>query len=258
MKQLDEIQRIIMETVSTQIVGTHVALFGGFRYRLLNRHFRRSQDLDLAADGDLDKVRDGVIEVLDGKVIPLLKRKGIVVDGHARISDRPGLLLGDLLRVIDFAAWDDTQRYAVPIDISGIPHLDEVEVRVHGGVMIPTLSDADMIEGKIVALLCRRDAEGRDYLDVFAFRHHLHPEARRRLSRRLADAGHPDAKAIGALLDRHRRLRLFHLRLIADVIDGFVDEPAATMLRERVGPARIFDEVIGLVEDLLLDGEDRS
>ena len=124
-------------------------------------------------------------------------------------------------------------------------------VRTVEGVVFLTVSDADMIESKILACLARSFLQVRDVLDVFLFQDALRPDSPGRLSRKLNQLPlSPATKAI----ERLRKLehnRTVHVRGIERMLDEQVDAAVAMNLRAAGGAAMIWDSVMSLLHELL-------
>ena len=61
-KNVEAIQRMVARTVATHPSGRNLLLIGGFRYRLLDRSVRMSNDIDYHWEGDLDQKQLDLIE----------------------------------------------------------------------------------------------------------------------------------------------------------------------------------------------------
>ena len=108
--------------------------------------------------------------------------------------------------------------------------------------MFLTVSDADMIESKILACLARSFFQVRDVLDIFLFQDALRPDSPVRLSQKLSKLALPPAEAIERL-NRLANNRTVHVRGIERLLDEQVKPAVTANLRAAGGAAMIWDSV---------------
>jgi len=113
-----------------------------------------------------------------------------------------------------------------------------------------TVSDADMIESKILACLDRPFFQVRDVLDIFLFQDALKPDSPVRLSQKLSERALTPAKAIERL-DRLAKNQTVHVRGIEQLLDEQVNPPVTANLRAAGGAAMIWDFVMRLLYEIL-------
>ena len=130
-------------------------------------------------------------------------------------------------------------------------------VRTIAGTVFLTVSDADMIESKILAFLNRQFCQVRDVLDVFLFQDALRPDAPVRLSQKLRKLALPLAEAIERL-DRLEKNRAVHVREIERLLDEQVDPAVTANLRAAGGAAMVWDSVMRLLRDILTKAKELS
>jgi hypothetical protein len=147
-------------------------------------------------------------------------------------------------------------RIEIPLEITHVPRFDAPVVRTVAGVVFLTISDADMIESKILAVLNRVFSQARDILDVFLFQDSLPSDARERLSQKFAELN----LSSGDVLERLGRLRnsqAVQVREIERVLETQVDPPVAANLRLAGGAQMIWDQVLCRLMDRLVSREER-
>jgi predicted nucleotidyltransferase component of viral defense system len=248
---LQSIQALAAKVLATSPAGQQLHLIGGFRYRLLNASCRASADIDYHWEGDLDAKQAQIVDVLRKRLLPELKRQfayeGDVQPATGPDSDSPAV------RIVELAVFRPAEagsRIELPIEITTIARLDPPLVRTVEGTVFLTVSDADMVESKIMALLNRSFPRARDALDVFLFQDALPADARERLSRKLGALSLPHADVV-ARLDNLEANRTVHMREIARLLDEQVEPTAAANLCAAGGAAMIFDAVMRLLRDVL-------
>ena len=244
---IEKIQQLIAKLVANSPVGHGLRLIGGFRYRLLDQGPRISGDIDYHWDGDLESKQTGLIEMLKRRLLPEVKRslgyEGDVQPAMGPESESPSI------RIVNVAFWlpnTPDSRIDIPVEVTRILCLDETIVRTANGVVYPTVSDADMIESKVIALFNRRQIQQRDFVDLFLFGSHLRDDASLRLARKFADIP-LDQNDIQRRLDDFRKHPDFHIRAIAAVITEQLDATAATNIEQAGGAKFVFDHVCDLL-----------
>jgi hypothetical protein len=118
-----------------------------------------------------------------------------------------------------------------------------------------TLSDADMIESKVLACLVRSLFQIRDALDLFLFQDALRSDAPRRIAQKLSKLSLPTLDAMEKL-DRLAKNRTVHIRGLERLLDEQVNAPVAANLREGGGGAMVWDSVMSRLRDLLNKAKD--
>jgi hypothetical protein len=254
----ERIQRIAVKIISTHPAGRGLCLVGGFRYRLLNASARASNDIDYHWEGDLQRKQMEIVEVFRSKLLPEVKRQW-GYDGEVRPAAGPDAESA-VVRTVELAFYRVAapgSRIEIPVDIIVVARLDAPMVRTVEGTVFLTLSDADMIESKILACLARSYLQVRDVLDIFLFQDALRPDSPGRLSQKLGKLALPPAEAVERLvkLANHRTV---HVRGIERLLDEQVKPAVTANLRAAGGAAMIWDSVISLLQGLLGKVEESS
>ena len=255
---MERIQLLAAKTLATHPVGCGLCLVGGFRYRLLNKSARASNDIDYHWEGDLQEKQMEVVEVFRSKLLPEVKRQ-LDYDGDVRPATGPDTE-SPVVRTVKLAFYRVTEsgsRIEIPVDIIAVARLDEPVVRTVEGTVFLTVSDADMIECKILACLARSILQVRDVLDIFLFQDALRPDSPRRLSQKLSKIPLPPAEAIEKL-DKLANNRTVHVRGIELVLDDQVEPAVAGNLRAAGGAELIWDSVMHLLNEILAKTEELS
>ena len=255
---VDQIQTLAAKLLATSPAGHQLYLIGGFRYRLLNASCRASTDIDYHWDGDLDSKQAEIIDVLRKKLLPEVKRL-FAYDGEVRPGTGPDSE-SPAVRVVEMAFYrlaEPGSRVEIPIEITRIARLDPPVVRTVAGIVFLTVSDEDMIESKIIALIGRHFTRPRDILDVFLFQDSLRSDASRRLSQKLHQGGTSSSDALERL-DRLQANRLVHVRAIDRLLDDQVDSAVAASLRAAGGGAMIWDTVLRLLQGIFAVPRNRT
>ncbi len=243
----EQIQTLAARVIATQPVGHQLYLIGGFRYRLLDASCRASIDIDYHWEGDLDNKQAEIVEVLRKRLLPEVKRQ-LAYDGDVRPSSGPAAE-SPAVRIVEMAFYrlaEHGSRIEIPLEITHIPRLDPPMVRTVAGTVFLTVSDADMIESKILALLNRQFTQARDVLDIFLFQDRLRPDAAGRLSQKFS-ALSSSPTDVSVRLARLQAASSIHVREIERILGGQVDPAVAANLRIGGGAAMIWDRVMELL-----------
>ncbi len=255
---VERIQTLAATILATHPAGHQLCLIGGFRYRLLNASARASTDIDYHWEGDLPRKQLEIVDVLRSKLLPEVKRR-FGYDGDVRPGTGPEAE-SPAVRIVEMAfyrAAEPGSRVEIPIEITSVARLDTPVVRTIAGTVFLTVSDADMIESKILAFLNGQFSRVRDVLDVFLFQDALRPDTPARLSQKLRKIALPLADAIKRL-DRLERNRAVHVREIERLLGEQVAPAVTANLRAAGGAAMVWDTVIVLFRDTLTKAKELS
>ena len=248
---IERIQLIAARILATHPAGCGLCLVGGFRYRLLNKSARASNDIDYHWEGDLQGKQMELVDVFRNKLLPEVQRQ-LGYDGDVRPAVGPEAE-SPVARTVELAfhrVAEPGSRIEIPVDILDVARLDAPMVRTVEGTVFLTVSDADMIESKILACLARSFFQVRDVLDVFLFQDALRPDSAARLSQKLSKLAMPPAEAVERL-DRLVNRRTVHVRGIERLLDEQVNPAVAVNLRAAGGAAMIWDSGMRLLCDIL-------
>ena len=252
---VERIQTLTDTILATHQVGHRLYLIGGFRYRLLNASCRASLDIDYHWDGDLERKQAEIVDVLRRRLLPEVRRH-FAHDGDIRASIGPDAE-SPAVRTVDMAfyrAAEAGSRIEIPVEITRIPHLDPPAVRTVAGTVFLTVSDADMIESKIIALLQRTFTRSRDILDVFLFQDTLRADASPRLAQKF-DGLSLSPVDVAERLGKLHANRPLHLREIEQLLSEQVDPAVAANLRVAGGAEMIWEAAMRLLADALTTTE---
>lgn len=248
---VERIQLMAATILATHPAGHRLCLVGGFRYRLLNASARASTDIDYHWEGDLKRKQMEIVDVLRSKLLPEVKRQ-LGYDGDVRPAQSPEAE-SPAVRIVETAFYrmaEPGSRIEIPVEITSVARLDELIVRTVAGTVFLTVSDADMIESKVLACLDRSFFQVRDVLDIFLFQDALRPDAPVRLSQKLTKLERPRAEAFETL-DRLAKNRTVHVRAIERLLDEQVNPAVTANLRAAGGAAMVWDSVMRLLHDTL-------
>lgn len=247
----EQIQRLAASIIARQPVGHQLYLIGGFRYRLLDASCRTSVDIDYHWEGDLDDKQAEIVEILRKKLVPEVKRQ-LAYDGDIRPAAGPAAE-SRAVRVVQMAFYrlqEPGSRIEIPLEITRISRLDPPAVRTVAGTVFLTISDADMIESKIVALLSRHFTQARDVVDIFLFQDSLREDAWDRLTRKFRETSLSPTD-VSERLGRLRASSAVHIRGIERILDAQVDPAVTANLRLAGGAAMIWERVMQLLVERL-------
>ena len=247
---IEDCQKTVARILAVNPAGRGLFLIGGFRYRFIDHSSRRSLDIDYHWGGVLaDKQRE-VISLFKRKLVPELKRRyrldAQVYSGRAMEKQSEQV---KVIEVVVSRSGDPPLRAEIDVDITAVELADPPEVRTADGVIYPTVSDADMIESKVVSIFSRVYLQVRDLLDLFLFRDALRPDSPARIRSKLSRQGIGPER----MLRQVRRIeenRALHLRDLDQVIEEQVDRPAAENIRLGGGAAGIFQSVTAILKEV--------
>ena len=250
----EQFQTLVAKLLATQPVGHQLCLIGGFRYRFLDASCRASMDMDYHWEGDLDRKQAEIVNVLRQRLLPEIDRlfgcEGDIRPARGPSAESPAV------RVIEIAFYRSEEpgsRIAIPLEIMRIPRLDAPTIRTVAGTVFLTVSDADMIESKVLALVNRPFVQLRDVLDIFLFQDRLGRDAPQRLAQKFIALSLSSADVVKRL-NRLRESESVHVRELGRILDAQVDAPAAANLRAAGGGAIIWHQVMHPLMERLIRG----
>jgi hypothetical protein len=244
---VDAIQKATVRLVATSPAGHNLILIGGFRYRFLDRGARTSNDIDYHWEGELEAKQRELVGLFRKRLLPALRRQ-FALDGSADPATGPDAE-SPSVRTVLLSLWKTGVAYSrieVPVEVTRVCHADKMEVRTVDGVVYPTLSDADLVESKIVAVLNRRTLAHRDLMDIFLFGRGLVPESPARVAKKLIALGIAPAVAREKLddLDRHCA---HHAKAVQTIIDTQLDPQAAKNLNAAGGGTMVLKRAVATI-----------
>jgi len=246
-KEVETIQRVVAKHVATHPVGRNLTLIGGFRYRFLDASVRASDDIDYHWAGDLEEKQK---ELIDSFRRVLLSEVSRLFGYSGRVSARTGPDADSpVVRVVDLSFWKDDVPYSsieIPVEVTRIACADPVEVRTVGGTIYATVSDGDMIESKVIAILARIALMHRDIVDVFLFQDGFRSDSAQRLRSKLLTLRMNDDDIEKRMRDL-QEYSDYHAKAIQEVIDTQLDPEAAAQLNDSGGGGMVFDTVVSLL-----------
>lgn len=245
---LANIQREIAWLVATSPAGYNLLLIGGFRYRFLDKSARMSRDIDYHWSGDLTAKQRELVILFRKRLLPGIRRQtgheGSADPATGPDSESPAV------RTVVLAFWKtgvEFSRIEIPVEITHVACVDPTEVRTMDGIIYPTISDADLIESKIIAIFNRQIMEHRDLVDVFLFAGKLIANSPERLRHKLEslEVNLYDTQKRMCDLNSHSA---YHIKAIQAVIDGQLDQEAARNINVAGGAKMILNKVIEILE----------
>jgi len=185
-KIVEGIQKMVAKIVATNSAGNRLCLIGGFRYQLLDTSPRLSKDVDYHWQGSLKKKQQELITLFKTKLLPEVNRE-YGLEGTVQTATGPDAE-SDVVKIIELAFYNrDTagSRIEILVEITRIECLDAPIVRTQDGIVFLTVSEADMIESKIIAVLNRAYVQARDLVDIFLFQDRFGQNTRNRMMKKL-------------------------------------------------------------------------
>lgn len=233
-------------------VGAGLLLVGGSHYSVLKESSRISRELDYRTEGDLTAQRARVLCAIRERVIPDLKRR-YGVDAIAGESDdkEPSPFVRSLQVAFNAPGLPKPVVVGVDcVDINLIPLADEATYVVLDGTIIPTISDADMVESKILSIFNRVFLEYRDIVDVFLFQADLRKDSAERLLIKFSKLG-LDGDAIARRMKSMYENFEVHASGVDGVLESDFEEKQLQYLRAQGGGTGILRKVLELLSGRL-------
>ncbi len=248
---VETIQKMIARVVATHPAGRNLLLIGGFRYRFLDSSVRISNDIDYHWTGDLQEKQKDLIELFNRILLPevrrLLQYEGVTTANYGTDADSLAV------STINLAFWRVGVAYSrieIPVEITKIVCADDITIRTVNGTIYATVSDADMIESKIIALLNRTVLQHRDIVDLFLFQESFLSESGKRLKAKI-DAlmiPHKRIKKRMADLQEHQD---YHAKAVQAIIDTQLDAVIADQMNDAGGGKMVFSTVLKIIIDII-------
>lgn len=234
---VDAIQKATVKLVATNPAGHDLPLIGGFRYRFLDQSVRTSKDIDYHWAGDLGEKQRELLSLFRKRLLPALHLQ-FEYEGRVDMTTGPDAD-SPAVRTVVIALWKpdvESRRIEIPVEVTRVVCVDKTEIRTMDGIIYPTLSDADLIECKIVAVFNRRIMEHRDLVDVFLFGNKLLPESPARLKQKMRSLEIAGADITERLSDLEK-YGAYHTKAIQTIIDSQLDLEAAKNINAAGGAA---------------------
>lgn len=244
-QEADKLQRAIARLIAMSPAGVQLLLIGGFRYRLLDDSQRFSVDIDYHWGGNLQEKQKELHSLCRRVVLKEVKRvfgyEGSVSRLQETDAESPNAAL------IELRFWQAGRAIEIPIEITRIICLDPPVVRVADGTVHATASDADVIEGKVLAVLNRLYIQHRDFVDIFLYGDRLRPDSPQRMQKKM-HALSLSAEAVRKRLrdlDHHRK---YHEDAIQKVIATQMNPNVAEQLNAGGGGRTVLSESLKFVK----------
>jgi len=250
-ERIEQIQGIIVKALTQNPAGFRLYLIGGFRYRFLDNSCRYSRDIDYYWKGDLVEKQEQIREFLERHIIPEVTRL-TGYEGSAHLAAGPDSE-STMVKTVDLAFWPGTgkgRRIEIPVNIMYFDCVDNTTVKTAQGVIVPTSSDRDMAEGKVVALLNRWPLQERDFIDLYLFGNNLVKNSGHSIRHKLEK--HLTLKAIKEKLRDIRSASNMHINALDELIQSQMEPAAAANLKEACGGAFVFKQAMSIVKSLNL------
>lgn len=244
---VESIQKNVVRLVALSPAGHSLVLIGGFRYRFLDRSTRTSRDIDYHWEGDLEEKQRELVGLFKKRLLPALRRQfgfdGSVAPAIGPDAESPAV------KTVVVAVWKMGVAYSrieIPVEVTRISHADGMEVRTVDGVVYPTFSDADLAEGKIVAVFNRHRVEHRDLVDVFLFGNRLIAGSPARLAQKLKSLG-VTAETVRERLNDLELHAVYHAKSVQAVIDMQLDPEAAKNIQAAGGGIMVLKQAMATI-----------
>ena len=247
LQEADKLQRAVARLVAASPVGVRLLLIGGFRYRLLDDSQRFSVDIDYHWDGDLDQKQDELQRFCQRVVLNEVKRSS-GYEGSASKRTGPDAESQNAA-FIDLRFWKPDRSIEIPIEITRIICLDRPTIRTAHGMVYPTPSDADVIEGKVLAILNRVYLQHRDFIDLFLFANTVRSDSADRIGRKISKLA-LSLESIQKRLADLEHYSDYHAKAIEQVIDTQVETTVAMQLKAGGGGRTVLAESLKLLTGL--------
>jgi hypothetical protein len=245
---LERIQRMTAKLVATSPAGHNLLLIGGFRYRLLDQSARLSLDIDYHWEGNLDEKQKELQRLCRRALLPQVRRE-LGYEGTVDLPKGPEAESAGV-RFVELRFWKTSvsgSQIQIPLELTRIICLDPTTVRTAEGVVYPTPSDTDLIEGKILAVLNRIFLQHRDLVDIFLYGDRLVQNSPERLKEKLHRL-QVDTRSVQRRLRDLEQNAAYHARAVQEIIDTQVDPVVAAQIKTGGGGKAVFARALELIQ----------
>jgi len=245
---LERIQRLAARLVATSPAGLNLFLIGGFRYRLLDQSARLSLDIDYHWEGDLDEKQQELQRLCRRALLARVRRE-LGYEGRVDLPKGPDVESANV-RLVELRFWKASavgSQIEVPLEITRIICLDPTTVRTAEGVVYPTPSDTDLIEGKILAVFNRIFLQHRDLVDLFLYGDRLAKNSPGRLKDKLKRL-QVDTRSVQRRLRDLEQNAGYHARVVQGILDTQVDLVVAAQIKTGGGGRAVFARALQLIQ----------
>ena len=246
----ESLQQLIARTIALNPAGEGLGLIGGFRYRLLNGSARLSTDIDYHWPGSLEDKRQELIALFKRRLLPEARRS-FGLDGAIHLPGPEESPSVKTVEVAFFKTGESAGRIEIPVDITMIQCMDKPVARTRNGVVYLTVSDADMVESKVLSLLLRTFTAQRDLLDLFLFENTFKPDSPARLQTKLQNVG-ITRDAVESAIKKLADNRIMHVKGLRQVIQSQLEESVRKTIEAGGGADMVFDSAYNLVQRVLI------
>lgn len=250
LNEADKLLRFIAGLIAKNKPGVGLRLIGGLRYRVLNGSQRLSTDIDYHCEGPLPEKQAEVAAFCRRVVLREVKRF-FGYEGTASIRTGPDADSANA-KFVDLRFWKPGFAVDVPVEITDFPNLDPPTVRTVDGTIYSTASDADVIEGKILAVFNRPFLQHRDLMDVFLFQNQLLQDSDARLRQKFASLQVRPESIRRKLKDLQDHTD-YHARAIQKVIDEQMETVAVDQVNAAGGGKLVLKSALEVIQKLCGD-----
>jgi hypothetical protein len=247
LKETDKLLRFVATLIARNKPGVNLRLIGGLRYRLLNKSQRLSTDIDYHCENPLEETQKELLEFCRRIVVREVKRL-LGYDGHASSRTGPDAE-SPSGKFVDLRFWKPGVSLEVPVEITNMPRFDPPTVRTVEGTVYATTSDADVIEGKVLAVFNRPFLQHRDLVDIFLFESQLIPDSAARLKQKIESLQVRPESIRGRLKDLEEHAD-YHAKSIQRVIDQQVEPEAAAQINAGGGGRMVLNLALSVLQRL--------
>lgn len=240
---IEFIQQIIIRTVATHPAGHRLALIGGFRLRFLDQSVRASDDIDYHFEGDLVEKQRELLVLFRQRLLPEIRRT-LQYQGSAQ-SKTGSDADSAFVKIIELAFWQDQVPYSrieIPVELTRIVCADPLTVRTASGIIYATVSEADMIESKVLAVFNRSLMQHRDLVDIFLFENLFMPTTAKRLALKIQALQIP-ISVISDRLDDLSKHEIYHAKACQTIIETQLDPIMAQQIHDAGGARMLVRQV---------------
>jgi hypothetical protein len=239
--EVDKLQKVIAGLIATSPVGVNLLLIGGFRYRLLNNSQRVSVDIDYHWAGDFETKQKELLRLCQRSILREIYRE-FGYEGKASLGSGPEVDSPNV-KTVELRFWTKATQLEIPLEVTQIPALDPPIIRTAHGIVHPTLSDADIIEGKVIAVLNRLFLQHRDLVDIFLYGDTVREDSAARVQQKLSMLSVSTEAILRRLADL-RQNREYHAKAVQKVIDEQLEAVAAQQITLGGGGEVVLDSAL--------------
>ncbi len=241
------IQKIFISSFAVSTVSVGMYLIGGLKFYLLNNSPRLSNDIDFHYEKDLAIKKNELKAFILNSFLPMMKRDHNIT-GHI-LPNHPEEESINLKVIHIFLTQEDKTSFDLPIEITKIICFDKKNIETFNGKIIGVVSNADLIESKVIAFFSRYYFQARDLVDIWLFKNMFLKDSGKRIFKKL-NLLSIDNKTIKNKITDLKNNKTYHTKQIKEVFLTQTSEQINSQIENAGGFNVVLDQIINILDIL--------